>query len=107
MGKFLVTRGNWPVRNGISTMNMLNASKVNGESSYFSHATFYVIFCDSGRILDSRNPVKYSRNLRVNLGTAHSVRGRSARLSEFTDINHRLKRRLRFSQDPMRYASAT
>jgi hypothetical protein len=51
-------------------MNMLNINKVNAESSYFLHATFCVIFCDSGRILDSRNPVKYSRNLRINLKKA-------------------------------------
>jgi hypothetical protein len=54
------------VSNKKSTMTMVNANKVNGESSYFLPATFCVIFCDSGRILDSRNPVKYTGTLEVN-----------------------------------------
>jgi hypothetical protein len=66
MGKFSVTFGWCAVRKEKSTTNMLNTNKVNGESSYFSHATFYVIFCDSGRFLDSRNPVKYSRICNIN-----------------------------------------
>ena len=53
-----------------STIVLVNAGRVNGGSSYFLHATFCVIFCDSGRILDSWNPVKYIRNLSVNLTNA-------------------------------------
>jgi hypothetical protein len=70
MGKFSVAASGGAVCNEKSTMNMLNANKVNAESSYFLPATFCVIFRDSGRILDSWNPVKYSRNLSVNLKKA-------------------------------------
>jgi hypothetical protein len=41
---------------------MVNARKVNGRIPYFLPANF----CDSGRILDSRNPVKYNGNLQIN-----------------------------------------
>jgi hypothetical protein len=51
---------------GKSTMAMVNAEVVNAESSYFLHATFCVIFCDSGRILDSKIPVKYRRICNIN-----------------------------------------
>jgi hypothetical protein len=67
-----------------STTTIVNANKVNGESSYFSHTTFYVIFCDSGRFLDSRIPVKYSRNLEVNGETAHSAMPRAMTLWEIS-----------------------
>ena len=70
MGKFSVTCSGGAVCNEKSTINMLNANKVNAESSCFSHATFYVIFCDSGRILDSKIPVKYSRNREINGASA-------------------------------------
>jgi hypothetical protein len=53
MDKFSVSGGVRAVCNGKSTMNMINANKVNGESLYFLPATFCDIFCDSGRILDS------------------------------------------------------
>jgi hypothetical protein len=71
-----------------STTTIVNANKVNGESSYFLPATFYVIFCDSGRFLDSRNPVKYSRNLKVNGEMVHSAIPGAAALREiFCYIN--------------------
>jgi hypothetical protein len=52
-------------------MVMVNAGVVNDESSYLFPVTFCVIFCDSGRFLDSRNPVKYSGNFPINLETVH------------------------------------
>ena len=58
--------------NGKSTIVLVNDGRVNAGSSYFLPATFCVIFCDSGRILDSQNPVKYSGNSPVNQKSARS-----------------------------------
>jgi hypothetical protein len=66
MGKFSVAFQGRSASNAKSTINMLNVNKVNAGSSYFLPATFCVIFCDSGRILDSWNPVKYICNPEVN-----------------------------------------
>jgi hypothetical protein len=59
-----------PYSNEKSTIVLVNAGRVNAGPAYFLPATFCVIFRDSGRILDSRNPVKYSRKSRVNPKTA-------------------------------------
>jgi 16S rRNA (guanine527-N7)-methyltransferase len=45
----------------------VNEDAVNAGSAYFFPATFCVFFRDSGRILDSWNPVKYTANFQVNL----------------------------------------
>ena len=45
---------------------MVNAKAVNAGPRYFSPPSFCVFFRDLGRILDSKNPVKYTRRPEVN-----------------------------------------
>jgi hypothetical protein len=68
MGKFSVTGGGCAVSNEKSTMDMANAKTVNADSQNLFLPQFCESFCDSGRILRFKNPVKYSGICNINHG---------------------------------------
>jgi hypothetical protein len=88
MGKFSLTCGGCAVRDEKSTTNMVNADAVNVRARHFLHATFCVIFRDSGRILDSWNPVKYGDKLKINgLMPSTVALGATAKPKRCSNIN--------------------
>ena len=52
-------------------MGIVNAKTVNAGCQNFFLPQFYEFFCDLGRILHFKNPVKYSGNLQINHRTVH------------------------------------